>query len=607
MKRQKNNQQSSPGVVVEVPTSYRRAAKQFALLFREHQGVVIIALLFNVIASLCYIGIPFLTAVAIDNMLGVIQEESGDVVLKVMASVRLPILIILLLAGITFCLNYVEERIMARVGEKIALTLRKKLTAKLCKLPLSYYDSVQVGELMTKTTADVDKVAEVVLAGFNQLIYAVITIVAGVGILLYLQPTMTIVVLSLIVICLVVTRKIASINQRLYTENMTTLATLGGKVEEFFAGDAEIKTFNQQERVIHQLDGLIDKQYQSHRIFQFVNFSIYPGMRLINHLGFIVCAVWGSYLAAGGFLTIGILQAYLQYVVQISEPITQSAYLINMFQIGLAAVERIFEVLDNQEEPATEHLRAAITEPKGEVVFDQVSFGYKPEQLVLSDLSFTARSKQRVAVVGATGSGKTTLVNLLMRFYDIEAGEIRFDGVGIQELSKRELRKHLGMVLQDTWLFEGTVAANIRFGTAGATLEQIEAVARLAQCHDFIQALPEGYQTIISSDSSVISQGQQQLITIARAMLSDPAVMILDEATSSVDTETERKIQKALDNLLTDRTSFIIAHRLTTIRGADTIMVLDKGRLVESGNHEELLKVRGRYFELVNSQGHLMT
>lgn len=591
--------------VVEGPTSYRRAAKQFALLFKPYRYLVIVAVAFNIIGSLCYICIPYLTAVAIDNLIQVIQGTTGDVLVKVMIAVKRPLGIILLLAGLTFILTYIEERIMARVGEKVAYRLRKKLTKKLNKLPLSYYDNVKVGELLTKATADVDKVAEVILAGFNQLIYAVITIVAGFSILFYIAPKMTVVVLVIILFCLYVTSKVSQINQRLYRRNMTTLATLGGKAEEYFSGNLEIKVFNQQEHVISHLDMLIEKQYRSHRLFQFVNFSIYPLMRLINHLGFVICAVWGGYLTAGGFLTIGILQAYLQYVVQISEPITQSAYLINLFQIGLAAVERVFEVLDVEEERNTEYSDIELKEPQGAIHFDQVSFGYSPDQLVLKEVSFSVHPGERIAIVGETGSGKTTLVNLLMRFYDVSEGAICFDNQSISQLSKKELRKHLGMVLQDTWLFEGTVADNIRFGTKNATMEEVEIVARKAQCHDFISQLPYGYQTIISSDSGTISQGQQQLLTIARGMLSDPVVLILDEATSNVDTETEVKIQKAMENLLNGRTSFMIAHRLTTIRGADRIMLLDRGILVESGSHQELLGLKGRYFDLVNSQGQL--
>lgn len=597
----KKRQTSHP---VETPKSYRRGIIQFLKLFKDDKWVVSFAVLSNIISSICYIGIPYLSAVAIDEIVTIISAPRQNSVFdQIRESIQTPVMMIVILAGLTFFLNLYQEKVMASVGEKIALNLREKLTAKLNKLPLSFYDSVKVGELLTKATADVDKVAEVVLTGFNQLIYSMIAIVAGFIILFLINPAMTIVVLLIIFLCMYVTKQIARYNQRLYTRNMTALAALGGKVEECFSGDLEIKIFNRQEKMIEQVDDLIEQQYQAHQRFQFFNFSIYPTIRVINHLGFIICAVWGSYLAVAGLLSIGLLHAFLQYVVQISEPITQSAYLINSFQIGLAAVERIYEVLDKDEESDFIGESPLLENPKGEIQFENVTFGYQTNQPVLKGITFKAHAKQRIAVVGATGSGKTTLVNLLMRFYDVDSGKITFDGKDIQGVSKNELRRHMGMVLQDTWLFEGTVIDNLRFGVPEASQEMVEDVPKVAQCHDFILKLPQGYQTVISSDSAIISAGQQQLLTIARAMLTNPTVMILDEATSSVDTETERKIQVALTHLLSNRTSFIIAHRLSTIKEADVIMVLEQGKLLESGNHEQLLRKKGRYYTLVNSQG----
>lgn len=597
----KKRQTSHP---VETPKSYRRGIIQFLKLFKDDKWVVSFAVLSNIISSICYIGIPYLSAVAIDEIVIIISAPRQNSVFdQIRESIQTPVMMIVILAGLTFFLNLYQEKVMASVGEKIALNLREKLTAKLNKLPLSFYDSVKIGELLTKATADVDKVAEVVLTGFNQLIYSMIAIVAGFIILFLINPAMTIVVLLIIFLCMYVTKQIARYNQRLYTRNMTALAALGGKVEECFSGDLEIKIFNRQEKMIEQVDDLIEQQYQAHQRFQFFNFSIYPTIRVINHLGFIICAVWGSYLAVAGLLSIGLLHAFLQYVVQISEPITQSAYLINSFQIGLAAVERIYEVLDKNEESDFIGESPLLENPKGEIQFENVTFGYQTNQPVLKGITFKAHAKQRIAVVGATGSGKTTLVNLLMRFYDVDSGKITFDGKDIQGISKNELRRHMGMVLQDTWLFEGTVIDNLRFGVPEASQEMVEDVAKVAQCHDFILKLPQGYQTVISSDSAIISAGQQQLLTIARAMLTNPTVMILDEATSSVDTETERKIQVALTHLLSNRTSFVIAHRLSTIKEADVIMVLEQGKLLESGNHEQLLRKKGRYYTLVSSQG----
>ena len=586
----------------EKPKNLKKAVHYFFELLMLQKKKTIPAILSNFIGTLAYVSIPLVTAQAIDGLIEAVRSPGASMMESIRAAITGPLLILLVIAGITFVCNYFQEYLIATVSEEASLTLRKKITAKLNKLPLNFYDQTQVGDLLSRTTADADKVANFIIMSFNQFISSIIIVIAGLSLMIYVSGRLSLIIIFMILINIIVTKVISKKNQTLFGDNMYTLGKLSGATEEYYSGNTIIKAFNKQEEVIQKADQLIDEQYKAHKKAQFVNFAIYPIMRSITQLAYISSALMGATLAIQGTITIGLLQAFLQYVNQISDPITEASYVVNMLQGCLAAIERIYEVLDAENEVPDIKKANVIDNPLGQIEFSHVSFGYNKNQLIMKDVNFIAEPKKTIAIVGPTGAGKTTLVNLLMRFYEINSGSILFDGIDTNTLTRHDLRKQFGMVLQDTWLFEGTIAENISYGKKDATREEVIAAAKKAQCDSFIQTLPEGYDTIISSENNMISQGQQQLLTIARTILSDPKVMILDEATSSIDTKTEIKIQQAIDHLMLDRTSFVIAHRLSTIKNADLILVMDKGNIIETGSHHELLDKDGFYADLYQSQ-----
>lgn len=586
----------------EKPKNLKKAVHYFFELLMLQKKKTIPAILSNIIGTLAYVSIPLVTAQAIDGLIEAVKLPGTSMMESIRAAITGPLLILLIIAGIIFICNYFQEYLIASVSEEASLTLRKKITAKLNKLPLNFYDQTQVGDLLSRTTADADKVANFIIMSFNQFISSIIIVIAGLSLMIYVSGRLSLIIIFMILINIIVTKVISKKNQTLFGDNMYTLGKLSGATEEYYSGNTIIKAFNKQEEVIQKADQLIDDQYKAHKKAQFVNFAIYPIMRTITQLAYISTALVGAVLAIQGTMTIGLLQAFLQYVNQISDPITEASYVVNMLQGCLAAIERIYEVLDDENEVPDIKKANMIDNPLGQIEFSHVSFGYNKNQLIMKDVNFIAEPKKTIAIVGPTGAGKTTLVNLLMRFYEINSGSILFDGIDTNTLTRHDLRKQFGMVLQDTWLFEGTIAENISYGKKDATREEVIAAAKKAQCDSFIQTLPEGYDTIISSENNMISQGQQQLLTIARTILSDPKVMILDEATSSIDTKTEIKIQQAIDHLMLDRTSFVIAHRLSTIKNADLILVMDKGNIIETGNHNDLLEQDGFYADLYQSQ-----
>lgn len=586
----------------EKPKNLKKAVHYFFELLMLQKKKTIPAILSNIIGTLAYVSIPLVTAQAIDGLIEAVKLPGTSMMESIRAAITGPLLILLIIAGIIFICNYFQEYLIASVSEEASLTLRKKITAKLNKLPLNFYDQTQVGDLLSRTTADADKVANFIIMSFNQFISSIIIVIVGLSLMIYVSGRLSLIIICMILVNIIVTKVISKKNQTLFGDNMYTLGKLSGATEEYYSGNTIIKAFNKQEEVIQKADQLIDEQYKAHKKAQFVNFAIYPIMRSITQLAYISSALMGATLAIQGTITIGLLQAFLQYVNQISDPITEASYVVNMLQGCLAAIERIYEVLDAENEVPDIKKANVIDNPLGQIEFSHVSFGYNKKQLIMKDVNFIAEPKKTIAIVGPTGAGKTTLVNLLMRFYEINSGSILFDGIDTNTLTRHDLRKQFGMVLQDTWLFEGTIAENISYGKKDATREEVIAAAKKAQCDSFIQTLPEGYDTIISSENNMISQGQQQLLTIARTILSDPKVMILDEATSSIDTKTEIKIQQAIDHLMLDRTSFVIAHRLSTIKNADLILVMDKGNIIETGSHHELLEKDGFYADLYQSQ-----
>ncbi|MGX7352081.1 ABC transporter ATP-binding protein [Enterococcus canis] len=587
----------SKQVELEKPQATAATSKRLLQLLLQQRQKFLVILTSALCFALLMAVTPLLLGWGLDQLIHLIKTGTTNELLTVL---KAPLFALLGCWLAISLFSFLQENTMASVSETLTLTLRKELTAKLNRLPMQFYDTYKTGDLLTRATLDLDKVSEVLQVGLMQLITAVFSIAIGFGLMLFISPWLTAGILVLLVGSSLLTRFLAAKNQHYFAENQRTLGAVGAQAEEYFTGNLLIKTFNQQEQVKAKMAALNDAQYEAFKKAQFVSYAINPLIRLVNQLGFVVSAVVGGNLVLQGNLTIGVLQAYLQYVNQVSEPITQAAYVINSLQSALAALERIFEILDLPEEK--QEAAQPLPDLKGEVRFQHVAFAYQADKPLMTDVSFTAQPQQTVAVVGPTGAGKTTLINLLMRFYEVTGGQILLDGQDTRQFSRADLRRHFGMVLQDTWLFEGTVAENIAYGKPAAIRSEIVTAAKKAQCDHFIRTLPQGYDTVISGDGTAISQGQQQLLTIARAILADPQLLILDEATSSVDTRTEKLIQRAMAQLTQARTSFVIAHRLSTIENADLILVMQNGDIIEQGTHQELMQKQSFYANLYNSQ-----
>lgn len=561
-------------------------------------------LLCSLIGNLMVVAMPMIMGVGIDQLLsrirtiGIAEMTFHDV----KDALLFPVVLLLVFSFLSSITSFIQEYAMASLSEKITLNVRKEMTKKFKTLPMAFFDQHQVGDIISRTTTGLNQLAQVLLTGINQFFTSIVTILFSILMLFYIDSKLTLLILLLIVGSSWVTQLFANKNKKISDDNQTELGSLNNKVEEYLAGNLVIKTFNQQDQAIESIRQVNHSQYQAFKKAQFMNFAIYPAIRLINQSAFILSAVLGGILVISGGLTLGLLQAYLQYINQISEPISTASYVINSLQSAMAAIDRIFEIMDEPNERSDHENTTSLDQPAGSIRFKDVRFGYSPDKILMENVNFSAKPKQTIAIVGPTGAGKTTLVNLLMRFYELNHGRIEFDGIDITKFSRSELRKHFGMVLQNTWLFEGTVADNIAYGKQQASRDEIIAAAKIAQCDHFIRTLPEGYDTIISSENGSLSQGQQQLLTIARVLLANPSVVILDEATSSVDTRTEAMIQKAMNAVTENRTSFIIAHRLSTIENADLILVMENGNIIEQGTHQSLLNKPTLYASLYNSQ-----
>ncbi|WP_026694018.1 ABC transporter ATP-binding protein [Peribacillus kribbensis] len=513
--------------------------------------------------------------------------------------------LILLLVGLYLVsagFAYVQSYIMAGVAQKTVYQLRKEVVDKLNRLPLSYFDSRSHGEILSRAVNDIDNISTTLQQSLTQLITSVVTLLGVTVMMLSISPLMTLIVVLTIPLSFLTTARIAKKSQTFFKGQQKALGQINGHVEEMYTGHKVIKAFGHERKSQQVFEEINEEHYQSSWKAQFVSGMIMPLMSFINNIGYVFVSVAGGILVTRRAIEIGDIQAFIQYARQFSQPITQAANIANIVQSTIASAERAFEILDEPEEISEAEGAVSLQSPKGEVRFEEVSFGYKENDLVIQDMNIRIQPGQKAAIVGPTGAGKTTLINLLMRFYELHSGRITIDGLDIKEMKRESLRSLFGMVLQDTWLFNGTIRDNIAYGKVGASEEDIVAAARAANADHFIRTLPDGYDTILNEEASNLSQGQKQLLTIARAVLADPAILILDEATSSVDTRTELQIQKAMDELMKGRTSFIIAHRLSTIREADIILVMNQGNVVEKGTHEELLELNGFYADLYNSQ-----
>ncbi|HEY8346576.1 MAG TPA: ABC transporter ATP-binding protein [Symbiobacteriaceae bacterium] len=513
------------------------------------------------------------------------------------------LLILALLYLISAGFGYIQGFVMAGVAQRTVYDLRQDVNEKLARLPLRFFDSRTHGEILSRVTNDVDIIAGTLQQSLTQLITAMVTLMGVLVMMLSISRLLTFICLLTLPLSALVTVAVARRSQPQFKEQQAALGRLNGHVEEMFTGHKVVKAFGREKASVAEFRRINEELYEAAWRAQFISGIIMPLMNVINNIGYVAICVVGGILVTRQALPIGDIQAFMQYSRQFTHPIVQTANIVNIIQATVAAAERVFELLDEQEvEPDPRHPVVVPHPPRGEVVFEHVTFGYKPGQPVIRDLNLRVEPGKLVAIVGPTGAGKTTLVNLLMRFYEIDSGRITIDGVDIRQMSREQLRRMFGMVLQDTWLFSGTIRENIAYGRPDATEEEIIRAARAAHADHFIRTLPEGYDTVLNEEASNISQGQRQLLTIARAILADPPVLILDEATSNVDTRTELHIQRAMKALMKGRTSFVIAHRLSTIEDADVILVMNEGQIVEQGTHQELLARGGFYAELYNSQ-----
>jgi len=510
------------------------------------------------------------------------------------------ILVVLYLISAGF--NFIMQYVMAGLAQKTVYEMREHINVKLAKIPLKYYDSKTHGEILSRVTNDVDNIANTLQQSITQLISSVITIIGVIVMMLYISPLLTLFTIITLPMSILITKFIASKSQTYFVSQQRILGELNGHVEEMYTGHKIVKVFSKEEDSINKFMKHNEELYEAGWKAQFVSGIIMPLMQFVNNIGYVLVSVVGGILVMKQTIEIGDIQAFIQYSKQFGRPIVQTANIFNLIQSTVASAERVFEILDETEEIKEPKHPVSMENVRGDVVFEHVAFGYNEGEALMKDISFSVHQGQKVAIVGPTGAGKTTLVNLLMRFYEVWEGHIKIDGVKTTDITRSELRRQFGMVLQDTWLFKGTIRENIAYGRENAREEEIIHAAKLARADHFIRTLPDGYDTVLGEDANNISQGQRQLLTIARAILADPRLLILDEATSSVDTRTEMNIQKAMETLMKGRTSFVIAHRLSTIRDADLILVMNHGDIVESGTHESILADNGFYADLYNSQ-----
>ena len=498
--------------------------------------------------------------------------------------------------------QWLQAFIMTNITQKIVYRMRRDISEKISRMPVGYFERVQTGEILSRITNDVDTLGQALSQSISNFIWAIVSMAGIVVVMLTINVTMTIIALLVVPLSAIVMAVLIKVSQPHFKAQQEYLGIIDGQVEENFSGHLVIKAFNREQEMTEEFSKANEKLYESAWKSQFLSGMMRPLMRIVSNLGYAGVAIAGGILCVRGAIGVGDIQAFVQYVKNIGQPIQEIAQIMNQVQSMAAAAERVFEFLGEEEETDRPDAIDDAGEIRGAVEFEHVTFGYDPEHIVIHDFSAKVEPGQKIAIVGHTGAGKTTIVKLLMRFYDVNSGSIKVDGRDIRDLTRKEHRDSFAMVLQDTWLFKGTIKDNIKFGREDATNEEIIAAAKAAKAHHFIRTLPGGYRMVLNEDATNISEGQRQLLTIARAILADKRLLILDEATSSVDTRTEEEIQKAMDALTHDRTSFIIAHRLSTIKNADLILVMDHGDIVEQGTHEELLAEGGAYADLYNSQ-----
>lgn len=585
----------------EKPKDFKGTLKKMIALV-GHFKISLVAVLVFAIGSTVFniVGPKVLSTATTELFNGIVAkiDGSGGIDFDTIARILVFTLGLYLLSA---ACSFVQGWIMSSISQRTCYGLRRDIVEKVDRMPMGYFERTSVGDVLSRITNDVDTLGQSLNQGVTQLITSTATIIGVMVMMLTINPLMTLITVVILPISLALVMVVVKRSQKFFAAQQETLGQINGLVEETFSGHDVVKAFNREDEAVAHFDETNARLYNSAWKSQFISGLMQPIMNFVGNLGYVAVAVTGSFLAVQGVITVGDIQAFIQYVKNFTQPITQLTQVSNVLQQMAAAAERIFAFLEEPEEEP-DHVTVTAADVECDVTFDHVRFGYDADKPVIKDFSAQVTEGQTVALVGPTGAGKTTMVKLLMRFYDVQGGAIRLGGHDIRSFARDDLRSLFGMVLQDTWLFHGTIRDNIRYGKLDATDEEVESAAKAAYVHHFIQTLPAGYDTEINEDASNISQGQRQLLTIARAILADRRMLILDEATSSVDTRTEERIQKAMDNLMAGQTSFVIAHRLSTIRNADLILVMRDGDIVEQGSHEELLELGGFYAELYNSQ-----
>ena len=585
----------------EKPKNLKGTLAKLIAFMGRFKAAIVVVLVFAVGSTIFNIVGPKVLSTATTELFnGIVAKIDGSGGIDFDAIARILVFTLGLYLLSAAC-SFVQGWIMSSVSQRTCYQLRGAIADKIDRMPMGYFERTSVGDTLSRITNDVDTLGQSLNQGVTQLITSVTTIIGVLIMMLSINPLMTLITVVILPVSIVLIMVVVKRSQKYFVAQQRTLGKINGIVEETFSGHAIVKAFNREDGTVDRFNETNAKLYGSAWKSQFFSGLMQPIMTFVGNLGYVAVAIAGSFLAVQGVITVGDIQAFIQYVKNFTQPITQLTQVSNVLQQMAAAAERIFEFLDAPEEEP-DHATARTADVECNVQFDHVRFGYDPEKPVIKDFSAQVSEGQTVALVGPTGAGKTTMVKLLMRFYDVQSGCIKIGGTDIRDFARDDLRSLFGMVLQDTWLFHGTIRDNIRYGKLDATDEEVEAAAKAAYVNHFIQTLPQGYYTEINEDASNISQGQRQLLTIARAILADRRMLILDEATSSVDTRTEERIQKAMDNLMAGRTSFVIAHRLSTIKSADLILVIRDGDIVEQGTHEELLALGGFYAELYNSQ-----
>nr|WP_207559181.1 ABC transporter ATP-binding protein [Ruminiclostridium hungatei] len=589
------------GIKTEKPKDFKGTMKKLLTYIKPFIPRIIVVLIFAIGSVIVGIRGPKILGEAITKLYeGLVGKAAGgsidfDFIAKTL-------IYLMVLYGASSLFSFVGGFIMSGVAQKISYNLRRQIAEKINRMPLKYFDKMTHGEVLSRVTNDVDTVSQTLNQSLFQMITSFTTLIGVLVMMLTISWIMTLVSMIIIPLSIIFIGIIVKQSQKYFKTQQESLGQINGHVEEIFSGHNIMKAFNGEQRAVDKFDTINETLHKSAWKSQFLSGMMFPIMGFIGNIGYVLVTILGGWLTIKGTIKVGDIVSFVQYVRNFQQPIGQAAQVANILQSTAAAAERVFAFLGEEEEPEDAEKTVVTENVKGQVEFKSVHFGYNPENIVINDFSASIKPGQRVAIVGPTGAGKTTIVKLLMRFYDLNSGDIFIDGINSMDFKRNDLRDMFGMVLQDTWLFNGTIMENIRYGRLDATDEEVIKAAKAAHAHHFIKTQPDGYNMVLNEEASNVSQGQKQLLTIARAILSDPRILILDEATSSVDTRTEVLIQQAMENLMKDRTSFIIAHRLSTIRDADLILVMKNGDIVEQGTHEELLSSGGFYAALYNSQ-----